>query len=174
MRLKTLPLALALTLAVSWTPADAMICELNVPPVLSITDETGDFTLLFTNFLSGTLSSTQQVSYRVQANNMATGTVSPAITARLGSLFDTVELQADISSYTNAGNDRFAALQEVNAGPITVAASATPLANKSPGVGHFDYCLDGNLVITWRAKLTTDTPAGSENRSLIVTLRDGS
>lgn len=172
MRLQTLLLALAL--AASWSPANAMICELNAPPVLSITDETGDFTLVFTDFVSGAVSSTQEVTYRVQANNMAAGTVSPAVTAELGSTFDSAGLEADVSSYSNLGDPEFSTLEEAQSGYTEIGTSATSLANKSPGTGHGEFCLDGNLVITWRAKLTADTPAGSESRSLIVTLRDGS
>ena len=171
MRLQTLLLAMALTAI--WTPANAMVCELDAPPVLSITDETSDFTLTFIDFVAGAVSSTQEVTYRIQANNMAAGTVSPAVTAELASLFGTAEIQADVSSYTNVGEDCFSTLQEVDAGPITITDSATSLANKGPGDGYCDHCLDGNLVISWRAKLTADTPAGSENRLLIVTLRDG-
>ena len=171
MRLSTLLLVLAL--AASWTPASAMICELDAPPVLSITDETGDFTLTFTDFVSDSLSSTQEVTYRVQANNMAAGTVSPALTAELGSAFDTAVLQGGLSSYSNLGESEFSTLEEAQPGYVDIGTSATSLAKKNPGTGHGEYCLDGNLVITWRAKLTADTPAGSEIRPLIVTLRDG-
>lgn len=167
------PLLAALTLVISWTPASAMVCELNAPPVLSITDETGDFTLTFTDFVSGAFSTTQEVSYRVQANNMAAGTVSPAVTAELGSAFDTAALEADVSAYSNLGEPEFSVLEEAQPGYIEIGTSATSLARKKPGTGHGEYCLDGSLVITWRAKLTIDAPAGSENRSLIVTLRDG-
>lgn len=157
----------------SWASAWAMICDVDVPPVLSITDETGDFTLSFADFAAGSLSSTQDVTYRVQANNMAGGTVSPAVTAELGSAFDLATLEGDVSSYSNLGESEFSILEESDPGYVAIGTSATPLTTKKPGTGHGEHCLDGNLVVTWRAKLTADAPAGSESRSLIVTLKDG-
>ena len=150
-----------------------MICDVNVPPVLSISAETGDFTLTFSGFLTGAVSSTQEVTYRVQANNMAAGTVSPAVTAELGSAFGAAALEGDVSGYSNLGESEFSNLEEGEPGYIEIGTSSTALANKKPGTGHGEYCLDGNLVVTWRARLIADTPAGSENRSLIVTLKDG-
>ena len=171
MRLKT-PL-LALALVALWNPAHAMICELDAPPVLSITDESGDITLSFIDFVAGAVSSTQEVTYRVQANNMAGGVVSQAVTAELGSAFDMAVLQGDVSSYSNLGESEFSTLEEAQPGYVDIGTSATSLADKNPGTEHGEHCLDGNLVITWRAKLTSDTPPGSESRPLIVTLRDG-
>lgn len=156
-----------------WRPAWALILEVDVSPVLSTTDETGNITLTFSDFVKGAVSSTQAVTYRVQANNMAGGTVSPAVTAELASAFDIATLEADVSSYSNLGDSEFSTLEEGESSYVAIGTSATPLANKKPGTAHGEYCLDGNLVITWRAKLTADTPAGSESRSLIVTLKDG-
>lgn len=159
--------------AVPWTCAWALICDVNVAPVLSITDETGDFTLTFSDFAKGALSSTQAVTYRVQANNMAGGTVAPAVTAELVSAFDLATLEADVSSYSNLGESSFSALEEGQSGYVEIGTSPTALADKKPGTAHGEHCLDGNLSVTWRAKLVTDTPPGSESRSLVVTLKDG-
>lgn len=166
-------LAAAVTIAGSCTSAWALILSVLVSPVLSISDETGSFTLSFTDFVAGTVSSTQAVTYRVQANNMAAGTVPLAVTAELGSAFDVATLEGDVSSYSNLGESEFSILEESAPGYVAIGTSATPLTNKKPGTGYGEYCLDGNLVITWRAKLTADSPAGSESRSLIVTLKDG-
>ena len=152
--------------------ADSLIITLDSPTVLSISDTTGSFTLVFPNFVKGTLSSLQSVTYRIQANKMAAGTVQGAVSASLSELFPGIDLQADVDGYQNLGKSNFGLLQEVQAGPQNIETAPAALADKTPGTGSGDNNLDGNLTVTWRAKLTTDTAAGQNSRFLVVTLKE--
>lgn len=151
-----------------------LIITLDAPAVLSISDETGSFTLAFSGFLQGTVSGTQSVTYRVEANNMTAGTVQGAVSARLQETASGIDLEADVGGYQNLGNSNFAALQESQSGYRVVSTDQTSLADKTPGIGAGnDKSLDGNLTVTWRAKLTADAPAGQQSRFLVVTIREG-
>ncbi len=166
-------LALAVFLSSPHPGALALICEVDAPPVLSITDEVGPFTLTFNDFTKDTLSTTQSVDYRIQANTMASGTVQNALSARLDNLFSNADLEGDVQGYTNLGNSDFARLVEAQSGFVVIKTSDTRLADKTGGQGHGRRCLDGKLSILWRSKLTQEAPAGTQSNLLIVTLRDG-
>ncbi len=152
--------------------ASALIVILKSDPVLSISDETGSFTLVFSDFVKQTVSSMQSVTYRVQANNMASGTVQGAVSARLDQLFDGIDLEGDVDGYTNLGKSNFSVLQEAQSGPRVIQAAQTALADKTPGTSSGDANLDGNLTVTWRARLTADASAGQNSRFLVVTLKE--
>lgn len=161
-------------MCVGWAVcAWALICTVEAPPVLSITDTTGPFTLTFTDFVNGTTSNTQAVTYTIQANNMAAGTVAGAVFAQLATGFTNVDLKGDVGSYTNLGDAEFATLSEAAAGEITIGTTATDLADKDPGTGQGDSCLDGTLDITWKGTLTADHTAGGEGQTMTVTVKDG-
>ena len=68
-------------LASSGVSAWAVILSIAAPPILSIEDDTGPFTLTFTSFLKGSQSDTRVVNYRVRANNMTSGTFPGASAA---------------------------------------------------------------------------------------------
>lgn len=142
-------------------------------PVLSISDETGSFTLIFPNFISGTVSTAQTVLYRVQANNMTPGLVPGAVSARLQETMEGIDLEADVNGYQNLGNSTFARLQEAQSGYRVVQVSETALADKTAGTGGGDVSLDGNLTVTWRARLTAPAAAGQRSQFLVVTLKEG-
>lgn len=163
------------TLVAPTGAAKALIVTLEVPAVLSVSDEGGSFALNFSNFLKGTVSASHSVTYRIQANNLARGIVQGAVSARLEEVAEGVELEADVNAYQNLGEGHCAVLEEAQSGyqPIRVAQT-TPLAHKIPGTGGGDATLDGNLTVTWRARLTADAPAGQQSRFLVVTVREGS
>ena len=143
------------------------------PPVLSISDDIGSFTLTFSNFLQGSVSSTQEVAYRIQANNMMTGSVQGVVSARLQQTFSGIDLEVDVTAYQNLGVPSSANLQESVAGRQVVNTTGVSLANKTPGNGNNDKVVDGNLGILWQARLTGNVIAGSRTTGLVVTLKDG-
>ena len=151
----------------------ALVCDIGVPPTLSIEEDNSSFTLSFTDFVSGTHSSTHGARYRIECNHMAAGAVSEAVSAKLGEIFESAKLEASVDSYENVGDSSYATLSAAYSGFEEVRTSTKSLANKQTGAPCCDTCLDGWLNVTWRAILTQDTAAGSQNRSLIVTLRDG-
>ena len=166
-------LVFGLTLAPAADWGWALMCQVDAPPVLSITDDVGPFTLSFPDFAGGSLSTVQVVVYRVQANNMAPGSIQGAVTAHLDSLFGDAELRADVTGYANLGDPEFSTLSEAQGGFVTVQTTPVQLADKQPGDVCCDPCMDGTLTVLWQARLTGDAAAGSTTRTLTVTLRDG-
>ncbi len=172
-RIKLLSLALGLAIGSgACVSAWALILSVSAPPVLSVANDTGDnITLTFTH---GTESSTQDVAYRIRSNNMALGTVDPAVTIALVSPLGLADLKADVSGYTNRGHSQLATLAETQPGYVPVQASPTALAKKLPGQGAGDSVLDGVLHVTFQAQLVEDNPeAGSESATVIFTVVDG-
>ena len=150
----------------------ALICTVHAPPVLSISDTTGPFTLTFTGFVNGTESNTQVVTYTIQANKMDKKDVAGAVSAQLATAFTNIDLKVDVGSYTNLGESNFATLSEAATGEITIGTSTTDLADKGGGQAQGRTCLDGTLEVTWKGTLTTDHGAGSESQTLTVTLKE--
>lgn len=170
----TLGVVFLCALAAPAGTASALILTLESPPVLGLSDETGSFTLSFPGFLQGTVSGTQSVTYRIEANNMTAGTIQGAVSARLQETASGIDLEADVAGYQNLGNSNFAMLQESQSGYRVISTDQTSLADKTPGNGAGnDKMLDGNLTLTWRARLTADAPAGQQSRLLVVTIREG-
>ena len=164
-------LAAAITIG-SAASAWGLILNVTAPPLMSITDDVGSLVLSFPHFRQGTESSPQPVTYRIQCNNLtARGSGVPLVTAQMESPFDMADLEAAVSGYVNLGDPSFATLNEAQPGYVPIGGAAAPLANKQAGQGQGDACLDGELTITWRAKLTQDAPAGSESRNLTLTLK---
>ena len=168
-------IALGGLLAAPVGTAHGLLITLEVPAVLSVSDESGSFALNFSNFLKGSVSSSHSVTYRIQANHLVGGVVQGAVSARLQEEVEGVDLEADVNGYQNLGEEGFALLAETQSGYQPVrAAQLTPLADKMPGTGSGDSTLDGSSTVTWRAKLTANAPAGQQSRFLVVTVREGS
>ncbi len=155
------------------TSAWAVILNLNVPPILSFEYDGGPFTLPFSSFLEGSRSGTHAVTYRIRANQMNFGMLPAAISVRLGEAFDHVRLEAYVQAYQNLGPSNFATLRESRSGFQTIETVDKPLADKQAGQGEGDPCLDGHLTVIYGAILKDDAPAGTQTRSVIVTLHDG-
>jgi hypothetical protein len=147
-----------------------------VPPVLSISDSTGSFTLYFDSFQKGSHSTVEVVTYRIQANNMAQGKVRGAVSVKVSPALPKKSgliLEGDVQGYQNLGKKKFAELEESKKGYRMIDKKETSLADKKKGQGSGDLCLDGELRIAWRSSLTRHAPAGKREVSLIVTLIDG-
>ena len=159
-----------------WPAGDAsgLLITLEVPAVLSVSDESGSFALHFSDFLKGSVSAPHSVTYRIQANNLVAGIIQGAVSARLEEPIEGMELEADVNNYQNLGEESSSRLVEAQSGYQPIQAAQTiPLAHKVPGAGGDDATLDGNLTVTWRARLTADAPAGQQSRFLVVTVREG-
>ncbi|PIQ82144.1 MAG: hypothetical protein COV76_05245 [Candidatus Omnitrophica bacterium CG11_big_fil_rev_8_21_14_0_20_64_10] len=150
--------------------------EGEAPPILSIRDTTGPFLLEFDDFMSGSASNVQRVTYRVRANNMSKGKVKGAVEARISSELDSkeIEFEGDVLGYRNLGDPDFGRLEETHQGFRKVTDKGMALADKAKGSGAQDDCLDGELAVAWRAVLKKPAAAGKTEISLLVTLTDGS
>jgi len=151
----------------------ALVCDIDVPPTLSIEEANASFTLTFTDFIQGTHSSTYGARYRVECNHMASGIVSEAVSAQLSETFESTKLEASVDGYENVGEATYATLAAAYSGFGEASSQSTSLADKHTGSPCCDTCLDGWLAVTWRATLTKDAVEGSQSRTLTITLRDG-
>jgi hypothetical protein len=139
-----------------------------VPSLINITADTANFTLTFSDFVSGSASDTKTVNYTVKANNVTKTT--GVVTGQLGALFTGIDLKASVGTYTKAsGNARLLAS---TAGYVTIlAASATNLADRTidaaPG-----KTIRGILPITYRATATADLDAGTQSNTLTISFID--
>ncbi len=145
-----------------------------VPAILSISDETGNFTLTFTSASNGGTTNFQTVGYAVQSNNMPNSELAGALSAKINALKDGVNIRALGSrNYTNAGSASNAVLAEDPVGPVTVGTSATALMKKSTSTGDAGKILSGTAFVAWQGQATRDlTASDSGPVTLTVTLKD--
>jgi len=144
-----------------------------VQPGISITEETGDFTLTFDNYTAGTQSDTRQVQYRIKGNSFPTSALDGVVSAKLSQTIDGVELQADVGSYDNLGSEGNIQLEETQSGFHAVGTALTSLADKRVTTGSQARVLNGRLPIDWRAQAIEDLSAGNYTTTLTVTVKDG-
>ncbi len=156
-----------------WAVENPIVLELSVPSEVSITSSNNDFTLKFTDFNKGSQSSTEVVTYRIRANNMGPGHLLGTLSVRLTEPFEYARLEATVADFKNQAEEAgFSSLQPSQPGFCTIGTELTSLADKQPGQGQWDACLDGYLSVSWKATLTRDAPAREESRALIITLKD--
>lgn len=147
--------------------------SVHVEPELSIQAEDASLTLTFSDFREGSRSGTAVAAYRLRANNFRPGTLREAVSVQTrGEAFEGIELEAAFQSYQNLGPADFCRLEAAQDDFEAVGTDPLALADKKPGSGRGDLCADGRLVIAWRATLTRDLPAGTQTRSVLVTLKD--
>lgn len=143
-----------------------------VEPALSLTDDTGDFSLSLDRGDAGKSSNTQVVNYRIYGNVVPTTSVEGVISGKLSTGLDGIEIQADVGSFANQGTAGHVQLQEHASGFQAVGADLVPLADKETSSGAQGGVLNGTIPITWKATTTKDLPAGDYPVVLTVTLKD--
>lgn len=153
---------------------DVDTVTLTVPTILSISDETGNFTLTFTSAANGGTTNFQTVGYAVRSNNMPNSELTGALSARINALRDGINIRAlGARAYTNNGSASNAVLVEDPAGPVTVGTSLTDLMRKPALAGASGRILSGTAFVAWQAQATRDlTAADSGSVTLTVTLKD--
>ncbi|PIQ82143.1 MAG: hypothetical protein COV76_05240 [Candidatus Omnitrophica bacterium CG11_big_fil_rev_8_21_14_0_20_64_10] len=139
---------------------------------LSITDDTGDFTLTFGDFTTGSDSTVQQVQYRVQSNDMTLSALNGVVSAQISSAVDGVDLKGDVGTITNLGGPNNVQLEEQHTGYATVGTAGTELCKKGATTGSSGKILNARVPIDWRATATKDLAAGDYTTKLVVTLKD--
>lgn len=143
-----------------------------VQPALSITDDTGDFSLSMDRGDAGSSSNTQVVTYRVHGNNLPTGAVDGILSAKISRGPEGISIQADVGGFTNEGSSGNIDLQEHASGFQEVSLEPVPLADKEANPNAQAKALNGNIPIGWKATATKDLPAGSHPVVVTVTLKD--
>lgn len=143
-----------------------------VNPGLSISDDTGDFSLTFDRGYRGAGSSTQVVNYKVYGNGMPANALDGVITAKISNSINGIELGADVGGFTNVGTPGNIELREHASGFQEVGSQPVPLADKGATTGTQARVLNGSIPITWQATATEDLSAGQYPVTLTVTLKD--
>jgi len=136
--------------------------------VLSIQEDTGDFSLTFNDFVKGTDSTVQRVRYRVRASGMTEAALEDVISSKIDTLVNGIDLRADMARMRFSGSS--VQLQEQNAGYATVITDSVALAKKSATPGR--RLLNGIIDINWKGTATEDLAAGTYSTDLIVTLKN--
>lgn len=148
----------------------------SVPSSIAISDETGNFTLTFSNGSSTNSESTgQTVGYLVTANTMPNAALAGALSAKISSAITGVTLQANMAndSFQNLGSANNAVLTATQTTPLAVGTSVVALANKPASTGTPGQILNGRFFVNWNAKATQDLAPGSGGTTtLTVTLKD--
>jgi hypothetical protein len=140
--------------------------------VLSISDTTGDFSLTFNDFTTGTSTPTKTVTYRVKGNGLPTTTLVGVLSAKIDALKYGIELQAYPGTYANLGAAGSILLSNATTSFAPIGTLPVNLCNKGATNGTLGKMLNGNQPIDWRAVATADLTAGSYPISLTVTLKD--
>lgn len=143
-----------------------------VNPGLSISDDSGDFSLSFERGDQGAASSTHVVNYRVNGNGLPASSLEGVVTARLAGTAEGIDLQADVGRFTNHGTPGNIELREHSGGFQTVGTVPIALADKEATSGTQARVLNGSIPVTWKAVATKDLPAGQHPVTLTVTLKD--
>lgn len=169
---------------VLWTGAAAWAAESNdidnvtvqINSALSITDVVGDFTLAFDNTtgtVNGSTSTGQTVIYTVSANNMPNTALTGAVSAKIASALNGIDIKGDPGTYTNTGSTGNATLNESAADFITIGTTAANLMDKPATTGPAGKVLNGNFGVHYRAMATRDLAVGDGGTvALTVTLKD--
>jgi hypothetical protein len=174
-KMRTLVAVFAFLLAVCliggsvWAASDSKVntVTIRVDGRLSIAENTGDFTLTFDDFVTGSQSDSTQVTYRVKGNNMAGAALDGVLSAQISSLIDGVDLEGDVGTiFHRPGSVQ---LLEQASGYSTVETTLTGLVKKDASSSRI---LSARIPVTWRASATKDLTSGEYNTSLTVTVKD--
>ena len=168
-----LAMGLVLGAAAGAAQATGPIFSFNSPPILHLSADKGSFTLTFKDFIQGSWSDAETVTYRVRANNMAAGTVRGAVSADLQDELEEITLAAEVGEFQNQGEAGFAGLAKAGSKALEIHSGQTALVDKTPGGGSFDLCVDGEIQVAWKGQLKADVPEGKQHQRLVVTVRDG-
>ncbi len=156
------------------TVDDARTVTVSVPTILSITDETGPFTLTFADAASGGTTNGQTVGYIVKSNNMPNSALTGALSAKISGLLDGITIRANPGrTYTNAGSASNAVLQESSASFINLGTTAVNVMDKPALAGASGKILSGTAFVNWGAVATRDLSLADGGAvTLTVTLKD--
>ena len=156
------------------TADNADTVTVSVPTILSISDEVGNFPLVFTSSANGGTTNFQTVAYTVNANNMPNTALAGALSAKINTLLSGIAIKAlGTRTYTNGGTSSNAVLTEAPVGPVTIGTTATGIMDKPALAGSSGKILTGTAFVAWQAQATRDlTTADGGAVTLTVTLKD--
>jgi hypothetical protein len=140
----------------------------SVPSTLSIAADTSNFTLTFSDFVSGAETNVQPVVYTVRGNNVTKTT--GVVAGQLSDLFTGMDLQAKVGPYTKTSGNASLLASSGNFTSI-LATSAVGLADRVLDSGS-GKSINGKLPIDYKAVATQDLDAGDQTKTLTVSFID--
>ena len=178
MQLGAIFVALAVALpGAAWATAvnDADTVTVAVPSILSINDDTGNFTLTFQSTSTNGITDFKTVGYNVSANNMPNSALVGALSAKVSPALTGMNLRALAGrTYTNNGTASNAVLSEAPTGVVAIGTTATGIMDKPALAGTSGQILNGVAFVAWQAQATRDLTAADSGQAttLTVTLKD--
>ena len=142
---------------------------ITVPEVLSLTADTGNFTLTFSDWVSGSETDQKTVVYSLESNDMGQADNDTAMNANIDFAYDRIDLKAKVGAYTKvAGNTEVAA---IDPDFVTIGTANVAIAKKANTTAGSDgKLLKGTLPITYKGVATGDVPSGPQTHLLFITL----
>ncbi|OGW72447.1 MAG: hypothetical protein A2Y02_01365 [Omnitrophica bacterium GWA2_52_12] len=142
---------------------------IQIPQVLSVTADISGFTLTLNDFVKSSSSNVQTIQYTVKSNANAAAAGATIMKAKLGTLFQSVDLLAQTGTYVKQGGN--ASLTAAAAGQVTILTADTGLAKKVVDSGN-GRILFGTIPVQYQALAQADLGAGTQTATLTVTFSD--
>ena len=150
----------------------SFILTVAVQPEMSLSSQESTLPLKFQNYAQGSRSNVRTAGYRIQANNLSSGSIQGIVAAKLKDPLERVELSASFQNYENLGEKGFSVPRAVQPGFQPVTTSGTALATKEGGDRGGSRVLDGRFFLAWQATLTEEAPAETQTASVTITVKD--
>ena len=143
-----------------------------IKPALSISDDTGDFSLNFKNRSAGSDSSARTVNYRVTGNALPAGPQSGVVSASMASPMEGIQLKADVGDFVNNGTEGNILLHASSSNGQMVGRIPVALADKDATSGTQASVLNGTVPVRWKASATKDLSSSDYPITLTLTVKD--
>ena len=129
--------------------------SVTVPPVLSLTASATSFTLTYSDYLAGSESDIQSVTYNAMCNGL---TPSGRVEVRLGALTPGMDFKADAQPYAKQSGS--ASLVKANSGYQTVGTAGVKMYDQKTD-SDSGMTTRGSFVVNYKVTATTDLGVGT-------------
>lgn len=151
----------------SSTFAEDVLLQIEIQPALNYGSDHSTLDLIFPDFTNGAVTNTISVNYSLMANDV--GRTQGVISGHLEQLLPGIDFQANVGSYSKLSGN--ASLVPAASGFVVVTTEETGFADKVVDEGD-GKLVDGTLMITYRAVITGDQPAGQQTGMFTVSFVD--
>ena len=141
--------------------------HLSSQSAISFTSSQSSFDLTLSAFTTGSASETAQISYSVTANDV--GRIQDVVMVRMDVLMDGIALESRLDSFSSRGGN--AHLVSRGSGFSTLNTFDQGVADKVTDQGD-GKIVDGDMILSYRARATADLAAGQHEATVTVTFID--
>lgn len=124
---------------------------INVPNINEISSTLDSFTLSFGDYIAGSQTNTQEVTYTIRSNNLERNT--GIVQAHVSTNLEGITLQADVGAFSKKGGN--ASLVEAGSGYIPLGNGWVNLCNRQIDSGTGKIA-SGTLPVTYKAVALED------------------